>query len=69
MTHVYIVGLALDFCVKHTALHAAEHGFNTTVLSDATKGIDESDEGMKKLTNTFKDAGVKFKSTKEVGLL
>jgi nicotinamidase/pyrazinamidase len=36
--HVYICGLALDVCVKHTALHSAKI-FDTTVITDACKGL------------------------------
>lgn len=39
VTHVYVVGLALDVCVTFSALHAAEEGFVTTVVEDACAGI------------------------------
>ncbi|MBT8226624.1 MAG: isochorismatase family protein [Dactylosporangium sp.] len=35
-----IVGIATDFCVRATALDAAEAGFATTVLLDLTAGVD-----------------------------
>jgi nicotinamidase/pyrazinamidase len=38
--HVTIVGLATDYCVKHTALDALRHGFTVTVDSTATRGVD-----------------------------
>jgi nicotinamidase/pyrazinamidase len=37
---VYVVGLALDFCVMFTALDARIAGFNTIVVLDACRGID-----------------------------
>lgn len=37
---VYVVGLALDYCVKATALDARRLGFETTVLIDATRAVD-----------------------------
>jgi nicotinamidase/pyrazinamidase len=37
---VIVVGLALDYCVKATALDAAAAGFATTVLQDATRAVD-----------------------------
>jgi nicotinamidase/pyrazinamidase len=37
---VYVVGLALDFCVAWTALDARSAGFNTWVIADACKAID-----------------------------
>lgn len=37
---VYMVGLALDFCVMFSALDARAAGFNTFVVLDACRGID-----------------------------
>ena len=36
---VVVVGLALDYCVKDTALDSAREGFNTTVLLAATAAV------------------------------
>lgn len=36
---VVVVGLALDYCVKETALDAAESGFATTLLADGTRAV------------------------------
>ena len=38
--HVTVVGLATDYCVKNTALDALRNGFNVTVDSTATRGVD-----------------------------
>ncbi|RPA81382.1 Isochorismatase hydrolase [Ascobolus immersus RN42] len=40
VTHVYVVGLALDYCVKATALHAVERGFKTYVIREGTRAVD-----------------------------
>ena len=37
---VFIVGLATDYCVKFTAIDAAELGFKTNVIENATKAVD-----------------------------
>ena len=37
---VYLVGLALDFCVMFSALDARAAGFNTFVILDACRAID-----------------------------
>lgn len=38
--HLYIVGVATDFCVAWTALDAQQLGFNTFVIEDACRAID-----------------------------
>lgn len=39
-THLYICGLAADFCVYHTAMDALTLGYNVTILDGSTKAID-----------------------------
>ncbi|MFA5787314.1 MAG: isochorismatase family protein [Actinomycetota bacterium] len=36
---VFVAGLALDYCVKATALDAKRAGFDTTVLTNATRAV------------------------------
>lgn len=38
--HLYVAGLATDFCVKWSVLDGLEKGFAVTVIEDAVKGID-----------------------------
>lgn len=54
---VYVVGLALDFCVLHTALDAVEYGFDTTVLVSYTKPI--SVEGANRAIHLLQENGAK----------
>ncbi len=37
---VTVVGLATDYCVRATALEAAQAGFAVTVVADATRAVD-----------------------------
>ncbi len=39
VTDVYVVGLALDYCVKYTALDAQRLGYRTMVIMDATRAV------------------------------
>jgi nicotinamidase/pyrazinamidase len=39
VTHVYLAGLAFDYCVGYTALDLRKAGFAVTVLEDATESI------------------------------
>ena len=38
--HTYLCGLALDFCVKWSALDAVREGFTATVIEDVCRAID-----------------------------
>lgn len=38
--HLYVGGLATDYCVKHSVLDARRAGLEVTVLTDAIAGID-----------------------------
>lgn len=40
ITHLYVGGLATDYCVKHSVLDARRHGLDVTVLGDAIAGVD-----------------------------
>ncbi|EEP76847.1 conserved hypothetical protein [Uncinocarpus reesii 1704] len=40
VTDVFVVGLAGDYCVKHTAIDAAERGFKTFVIEEGVKCVD-----------------------------
>ncbi|MFT5104932.1 MAG: nicotinamidase/pyrazinamidase [Pseudoalteromonas tetraodonis] len=42
VTAVHVVGLATEYCVKLTVLDAVAEGFETTLISDAARGIDIS---------------------------
>ncbi len=39
ITQVVVVGLALDVCVKATALDAAANGYATTVIADQARAV------------------------------
>ncbi|KAF4124821.1 nicotinamidase [Geosmithia morbida] len=39
VTHVYVVGLAADYCVKATAEHALQEGFDTCIVADGTRPV------------------------------
>lgn len=40
VTHIYVVGLAFDYCVKATAADAAKEGFITYVIEEGTRAVD-----------------------------
>ncbi|KAF3903334.1 Nicotinamidase [Arthrobotrys entomopaga] len=40
VTHVYVVGLAMDYCVKCSAVDARKEGFEVYVVEEGTKAVD-----------------------------
>lgn len=41
VTHLYIVGLAFDYCVKCTAIDGSKNGFQVYVVKEGTKAVFE----------------------------
>lgn len=65
VSKVFIGGLALDYCVKNTALDSIKNGFETTVLLDASKGIYKR-KSKQDVIQELKDADVKLLKTDQV---
>lgn len=61
--HVYVCGLATEYCVKQTALDALKRGYRVTVLSDAVKGVDVNEGDCHRAVNEMKSLGVHFSKT------
>lgn len=55
---VVVVGLALDYCVKETALDAAEEGFETHLLADGTRAVNLAPGDGTRAASEMADAGV-----------
>ena len=45
VTHVYVVGLTGDCCVRYTALDAKKEGFETFVVKQGIRSVDEGEAG------------------------
>lgn len=58
VTAVHIVGLATDYCVKFTALDAVNEGFSTTLITDATRGVDLTPGDIDRALAEMQTAGV-----------
>jgi nicotinamidase/pyrazinamidase len=64
--HLYVGGLATDYCVRHSVLDALESGFDVTLLTDAVKGVDVEPGDSAKALEEMRRAGAKFATTEEV---
>ena len=52
---VYVCGLATDYCVFYSAMDARISGFETFVIIDACRGIDEPKGNLEKALNIMND--------------
>ena len=57
VSSIFVAGLAADYCVYFTALDALELGFQSTIITDATKAINPGD--FTKKLEIFKSRGGK----------
>jgi nicotinamidase/pyrazinamidase len=57
VSKVFVCGLALDYCVKKTALDAADQGFDVVVIEDACRSIDPN---INPILEEFKKAEIDF---------
>jgi nicotinamidase/pyrazinamidase len=55
---VHVGGLALDYCVKHTALGAVQRGFPTVVHLGATRAVDVQEGDGERAIEELRAAGV-----------
>jgi len=58
---VTVVGLALDYCVKSTAIDAHKLGFDTNVVLEGTKAVNVNPGDDKKAVEELKAEGVQVK--------
>lgn len=65
---VYIMGLATDYCVKYSALDAAQLGFNVYLIQDACRGVELHAGDIANAMSEMQTAGVKFVSSHEIVL-
>ena len=69
VTDVYIVGLALDYCIKYTALDSVDCGFNTTVVLDGCKPVNLSVEDGVKAVNEMTSVGIHVVNSDELVMI
>ncbi len=58
VTEVFVCGLATDYCVKFTALDAAQLGFTTHFIEDASRGVNLQPDDVKNAVAEMNRAGI-----------
>ncbi len=66
ITHLYIGGLATDYCVKATVLDALKKGFKVTLLIDACRAVNMKPNDGADALNEMEQAGAILKTTTDV---
>jgi nicotinamidase/pyrazinamidase len=64
--HVYVAGLATDYCVKNTVLDAVREGFDVTVVTDAIRGIDVKPGDSERAIDEMRRAGADLVTSAEL---
>jgi nicotinamidase/pyrazinamidase len=60
VTHLYVAGLATDFCVKHSVLDARRMGLRVTVLTDCVAGVEREEGDCARALEEMKAAGAEM---------
>jgi nicotinamidase/pyrazinamidase len=63
---IFVAGLATDYCVKHTALDAVHLGFKTSLIADASRGVDHHPGDVEKAVAEMRRAGVAVVQSAEI---
>lgn len=64
--HIFVAGLATNYCVKETALDGVKLGYHVTLIEDACRGIDKVGLRVKTAIKDLKDGGVAFVDSKDL---
>ncbi len=63
---IFVVGLAEDVCVYFTATDGRKVGFEVSVVSDATRGVDMPEGNLEKARRDMEQKGVRYLTSKEI---
>jgi nicotinamidase/pyrazinamidase len=64
--HLYVGGLATDYCVLQSVLDARRTGFAVTLLTDAVAGVNLAPDDSAKALEQMRAAGAAFATTEEI---
>lgn len=66
ISRIFVCGLATDYCVKATALDGHGAGFETVVIEDACRGVDNPKGTVADALRAMADAGVTIARSGEI---
>jgi len=65
--HVYLLGLATDYCVRFSGLDARSLAFETTLIDDGCRGVEREPGGTRRAVDEMVRAGVKLTHSRALG--
>ncbi len=63
---VFVTGVAMEYCVKATALDALRAGFEVWLIQDAVRGVNQPPGSGEKTVQAMQAAGVNLTSSREL---
>ncbi len=66
VTHIFVLGLATDYCVKATALDARQLGFEVTLVVDGCRGVELKAGDSERAIEEMRQEGVRIVENGEV---
>lgn len=60
VTHLYVAGLATDYCVLNSVLDARAEGFEVTVVTDAVRGVEVTPGDSERALRRMQEAGARL---------
>jgi nicotinamidase/pyrazinamidase len=63
---IFLCGLALDYCVYHSAKDGRDLGFDVVVVIDLTKAIDSPPGRLSEALRTMTDRDIQFVKSTEI---
>ena len=64
--HVYVCGLATDYCVRATAIDACREGFDVTVVEDAIRPVEVEPGDGERALEDMREAGAEIARSDDV---
>lgn len=66
VTHVFVLGLATDYCVKFTALDARSLGFDVTLIKDGCRGVNLKPTDVADAIEEMRSAGIHIETSERI---
>lgn len=66
VTHVFVLGLATDYCVKFTALDAKSLGFDVTLIEDGCRGVNLKPTDVADAIEEMRSAGIHIETSERI---